>query len=627
MPAVRIALGLALLLFGTAAAQAQQERIVDFVSDVALDADSGLDVIETIRFEVTGARIRHGINRDFPTDYTDRWGLRSTTGFRLEDVRLDGDAVPTQLSRLSNGVRIRIGDPDRLVPPGPHTYTIRYLTWWQIHFGRDGDSLDWNVTGNGWEWPIDRAELHLRGSGALVWNHVDFWTGTRGSRAADAQLVWSGPGVLDVATTAPLARHAGLTVAAGFPKGVIRAPSAAQQAVHWASDNLPLLASVLGLVCVGWYVGWLFLYGAARPRSVIVPQFAPPPGFSPAMVGYLEDKRLSDRDFGAGIVGLAVARHLKLIHTDGTYRLIRQAGGQPVTDLETRFEGALFGLGDELSISEIGRNRIVRARAALENLLRRAAMPALLCREPRNVRPAVTIAVAAIASTVAALVLGLGGLGGAIAFLIGVAVLGSLLLALAATPAGRGRWIPFVVGVAFLAVGLAAAYANGLWLLIVAASVAATAALAAASFRRLTVPTAEGWKCRDEIEGLKLFLGVAEADRLRVLNPPDFTPALYEKLLPYAIALGVEMVWSRRFAAALAASQIDYQPDWYDGSHPWNRSDTAEFSSDLGGGLSTAIAAAATPPSSNDGFSGGGDGGSGGGGSGGGGGGGGGSGW
>jgi uncharacterized membrane protein YgcG len=182
---------------------------------------------------------------------------------------------------------------------------------------------------------------------------------------------------------------------------------------------------------------------------------------------------------------------------------------------------------------------------------------------------------------------------------------------------GRGRWTLAAVGLALLAIGLLVANATGFWLFLVALFAAATAALARASYLRLTVPTAEGWKRRDEIEGLKLFLGVAEADRLRVLNPPDFTPALYEKLLPYAVALGVEMVWSRRFAAALAASQIQYQPDWYDGSHPWNRSDTADFSSDLGGGLSTAIAAASTPiaaasmaPSSNGGWSGGGDGGS-----------------
>ena len=54
------------------------------------------------------------------------------------------------------------------------------------------------------------------------------------------------------------------------------------------------------------------------------------------MVGYLEDKSLSDRDFSAGIVGLAVARRLKLIHDDGTYRLVRQQGGQPVTELESQ---------------------------------------------------------------------------------------------------------------------------------------------------------------------------------------------------------------------------------------------------------------------------------------------------
>jgi hypothetical protein len=67
------------------------------------------------------------------------------------------------------------------------------------------------------------------------------------------------------------------------------------------------------------------------------------------------------------------------------------------------------------------------------------------------------------------------------------------------------------------------------------------------------------------------------------------------------------MIWNRRFAAALAASQIQYQPDWYDGSHPWNRSDTVDFSSNPGGGLSTAIAARLDAPISGGGSLGGGD--------------------
>jgi hypothetical protein len=601
----------------------QTERILDFVSDAQLQGDGGLEVTETISFRVLGTQIRHGINRDFPTDYQGRWGSRSTTGFVVEDVRLDGEFVPMEPSRLPNGVRVRIGDPGRLVPPGNHTYTIRYLTWWQVNFGQDTDGLDWNVTGNGWSWPIDRAELRLHGPEGLIWNSVRLFTGPPGSRAEDAQIITQTPGFLDVVTTRPLSLYEGLTVAATFPKGVVQQPSQLAVAAHWVGDNQALAASFLGVVGIGFYVGWLFLYGAARPPAVIIPQFAPPGDFSPAMVGYLEDKRLSNRDFSAGIVGLAVARRLKLIHGDGIYRLVRQQSGQPVTELEAQFEGALFRGGDELSVSATNCFLIGFARTTLNNLLRRAVMPALLHKAPGNGWPAVALAAATIVLTAAALVVEFGTISKPLGFGIGFAVAGALvvLLALAGNDnrwrdSWLGRCFAAAIGLLFLFVGLLVANTVSLSLFFIALFVAVTVALTAASFSLLTVPTAEGWKCRDQIEGLKLFLSVAEGDRLRVLNPPDFTPALYEKLLPYAIALGVEMVWSRRFAAALAASQIDYQPDWYDGSHPWNRSDITEFSSDLGGSLSAAIAAASTPPSSSDGSSGSGGGGSGGGGSG-----------
>src|SRR6516164_6267525 len=619
MVALRIALALALLLFGATAGRAQTERITDFVSDVAIQPDGRLDVTETISFQVLGTQIRHGINRDFPTDYQGRWGSHSTTGFALHDVSFDGDPVPTQQSRLPNGMRVRIGDPDRLVPTGVHTYTIHYLTWWQLSFGPDADGLDWNVTGNGWEWPIDRAELRLRGPEGLVWDTVRTFTGRQGSHAEDALIITRTPGLLDVVTTRPLSLYEGLTVAASFPRGVLQQPSKLQAAAHWVGDNLALFPSFLGLVGISVYVGWLFLYGAARPPGVIVPQFAAPPGFSPAMVGYLEDKSLSDRDFSAGIVGLAVARRLKLIHDDGIYRMIRQHGGQPVTELESQFEGALFRADDELCISQTNHNRIAEARTALGNFLRRAVVPTLLFKEPRNVRPALALAIATILLTVAALAIEFGAFAVALAFMIGFAVAGALLLVLSARSGGRGRWLPAVVGMPFLVIGLSVGGTSGLWLFLVTLFVAATAALAAVSYCRLTVPTTEGWKRLDEIEGLKLFLGVAEAHRLRLLNPPDFTPALYEKLLPYAIALGVEMVWSRRFAASLAAAQSEYQPDWYDGSHSWNSSDISDFSSNLGGGLAAAITASAVAPNSSDGSSGGSDGGSGGGGGGGGG--------
>ena len=62
---------------------------------------------------------------------------------------------------MSNGVRIRIGSADRVIPRGQHTYVIRYRTTRQIGFFADYDELYWNVTGTGWVFPIDVAEARI----------------------------------------------------------------------------------------------------------------------------------------------------------------------------------------------------------------------------------------------------------------------------------------------------------------------------------------------------------------------------------------------------------------------------------------------------------------------------------
>jgi hypothetical protein len=108
-----------------------------------------------------------------------------------------------------------------------------------------------------------------------------------------------------------------------------------------------------------------------------------------------------------------------------------------VTDLESRFEDALFPADNELSISATNQNRIVVDRSALDNFVRGAVMPALLYKEPRNVRPARAIAVATIVLTVAALAIEYGVSAAALAIVIGLSVVGALILATAALARGR----------------------------------------------------------------------------------------------------------------------------------------------------------------------------------------------
>ncbi len=56
----------------------------------------------------------------------------------------------------------------------------------------------------------------------------------------------------------------------------------------------------------------------------------------------------------------------------------------------------------------------------------------------------------------------------------------------------------------------------------------------------------------DQIEGFADYLSAAEKDRMNFLNPPERTPELFEKYLPYALALGVEQAWSEQFSSVLA---------------------------------------------------------------------------
>ena len=145
-------------------------------------------------------------------------------------------------------------------------------------------------------------------------------------------------------------------------------------------------------------------------------------------------------------------------------------------------------------------------------------------------------------------------------------------------------------------------------------------------YQLMRAPTLTGRKILDKIEGFKMCLSIAEKERLNLLNPPDKTPELFEKYLPYAFALDVEQEWSEQFSGVLSKAygpSADNAPRWYSGPS-WHTLGASGFTSSLGSSLTTAVSSAASSSSSSPGSS---SGGGGGGSSGGGGGGGGGGGW
>lgn len=74
------------LVILSAAARAD-ERILLYRSDITVEPDASLLVKEVIRVRAEHGHIRHGIYRDFPTDYRDRFGNQFSVRFTVDGSR------------------------------------------------------------------------------------------------------------------------------------------------------------------------------------------------------------------------------------------------------------------------------------------------------------------------------------------------------------------------------------------------------------------------------------------------------------------------------------------------------------------------------------------------------------
>ena len=335
---IRAAVAL-LLVLAPATAHAE-ERILRYLSDVQVQKDSSLAVAETIDVRAERVNINHGIYRDFPTRYRGRNGSQVRVGFNFESATLDGMPVPATTETVSNGVRIKIGDPEKNVDVGEHRYVIRYRTTRQVGFFEGYDEIYWNATGNGWMFPIDVAEARIRLPAPASFGQRAFYTGPEGSTATNAEVVEEKPGEILFRTTMPLGAYEGLTVAASFPKGVVTQPEASK---YFLADYGPPLVG--GVALLGLIVYYFFAWKRAgrNPRAgTVVPIFSPPDELTPAGMRYVTKMGSDNRAFAAALVDMGVRGHIRLVEEEGGWfsrdktRLERLSGEEPLPPEEPR---------------------------------------------------------------------------------------------------------------------------------------------------------------------------------------------------------------------------------------------------------------------------------------------------
>ena len=630
---------LVLVLAPGARAQDSSERILSFHSDITVIPDGSMEVRETIKVRAAGEEIKRGIYRDFPTDYRDRLRNEYVVRFEVLGVQRDGKDEPFHIESISNGKRVYIGEKRTYLEPGEYTYTLSYRTNRQLGFFPNHDELYWNVTGNGWIFPIEQASATVvlpRGikRDAIV---LEGYTGPQGSLGTAFESSADSDSHATFVTTKPLQAGEGLTIVVSWPKGFITEPTREMKIRWFLEDNASTLVGLIGLVILlAYYIVTWALVGKDPAAGVIMPLYEPPPGFSPAAVRYLTKMGFDDRTFAAAIINMAVKRYLTIVDQDGEYAVRRAQGDRSSLSVEERqVADKLLGGAEKIELKNTNHAKIGAAVEALKTALRMNQDKVYFLTNRRYLIPGLVFSVLVLAFVGLAapgeqkflalfMIVWLSGWSVGVFFLVSQALQAwkNALFGSGHKAASLGMAIflslfalPFLGGeIAGLVV--LGYVTSAVVILILLAMIAINYLF----HFLLKAPTHAGRVLLDQIAGFKMFLVAVEKDRLNFFNPPERTPLLFEKYLPYALALGIEQQWSEQFSEVLAQAgerRVAYSPGWYSGTS-WSHLGASGFASSLGSSFSGAIASSSHAPGSSSGGGGGGSSGGGGGGGGGG---------
>lgn len=508
-----VLLALALAVPVAAAAQPQRTLAITRVEAViAVSVDGTLLVEETIVARFSGSW--NGIYRTIPVEYRTPQGLNYTLRLDVESVTDDqGRTLKVESARERHYRRLQIWVPD--ATDTTRTITLRYRVNNGLRFFDQHDELYWNVTGDEWDVPIEAAAALVRLPAAVSGVKATAFQGAYGStQPAPVEI---GPDGVRVGPVRDLGFREGLTVVVGWDPGVVHRPTALERTGSLVYSNLPLAIPPIVFAVMLW---WWRERGRDPELAPLVTQYEPPDQMSPAELGTLVDGTPDMRDITATIVDLAVRGYLHIAEakderffglvSSTEYTFTRQAppAGGSLKPHEQDLLDAMFGGSTSVQLSDLKNKfykHLPKLKGDLYGMLERQGF---YTRRPDKVRTF---------------------------YLVAGLIAGGLLVA-------ASDALMDALGMQTLA-GIIAGVASG--------------AIIAGFGWIMPARTIRGTRELEKVLGFQEFLSRVEADRLnRVVK----TPEMFERFLPYAMALGVEDHWARAFAGISTEP-----PRWYSG--------------------------------------------------------------
>jgi len=560
------------------AAQTDNFTITKFDAEYSLGRDSENRSTLAATWRIT-ANFPPNQNRGIAPIFVKKYDSHPTN-FLLQSVT---DEQGKTLEYNWNGDELRIGKKDVYVQ-GEKTYVIKF-TQRDVtkHYDNTGrDEFYWDVIGNEWRVPMENVRVSVKLDESLQTARAGEAFCYVGAHGSTKRCNISGDKSEIITNVNRLDRQEGITMAVGFTSGTFTGyqETLSEKLIKiWAT--VQTIASSLAVILM-LLLAWRYrrLFGRYSELKPIPPEYLPPNQASVLTSAYIlknyEVMAVKGSAKVAQLLDLAVRHYIKLYEVKkASFLRSAQYEIEIVKDLkELRPEESevirdMFGSsmpkpGQRLNLKKLQNNLSYAARTRDDdtNLKNLARGKYALCEQ--------TLANKRIVQRWA----------------LWVCVVGVLLLS------------PMLLLVA----GIVFALSFG-WSL-----------------------TDEGLALRRYLAGLKLYIGVAEAERLQMLQSPEGAEKvkvdttdekqlvkLYERVLPYAVLFGQEKKWSAQLGQYY--EQVGEQPDWYSGQGAFNAAAFAAGMNSLSSVASSASDYSSTSGgSTGGGFAGGGGGGGGGGG-------------
>lgn len=517
---LRIALVALVLLVGALGrpetGEARSFVISRFDVQLSVLPSGELLVTETVSARFEGAW--NGIERQIPVEYHTPQGFNYT--LRLDQVTAtDDQGAPLKLepSRDRHYRNFRIWIPG--ATDATRTFVLSYRVQNGLKFFEEHDELYWNVTGDEWDVPIEHAHARIVLPAKATGVRALAFTGAYGAREHAATVEITGPTV-DMTMMRTLGFREGLTAVVGWDKGLVASPTAWDTATFFFLSNWPV-----GIpVAVFGGMAWLWYRRGRDPRlRTIAVAYEPPEQLTPAEVGTLADDSPDLRDITATLVDLAVRGFLTIksaqseqlfgLWTSTEYTFHRAKPADDWSGLRLHERLLLNGVFSNGDATDVPLTTLQNRFFSHLPSIRSALFTSLHQRKFYVQRP----------DTVKQ------------SYLVGGVALGLVLtigLALLADHLGTAPLTTMLAGLL-----------SGVIVILFG--------------RIMPMRTIQGTRALEQVLGFQEFLSRVEVDRFdRVVK----TPELFERFLPFAMALGVEKNWARAFEPLLKTP-----PNWYDG--------------------------------------------------------------